>query len=68
PSMQSRMFVGYRGLTTQYGPTPLHRESVDIAERELQQARAQLDAVTAEIAQIADQLPSTGAPVVDMGD
>ncbi|MEO0560249.1 MAG: glycosyl hydrolase, partial [Bacteroidota bacterium] len=68
PSMQSRMFVGYRGLSTQYGPTPLHVESVDIAERELQQARAQLDAITAEVAQIADQLPATGAPVVDMGD
>ncbi|MEM6286335.1 MAG: glycosyl hydrolase [Bacteroidota bacterium] len=68
PSMQSRMFVGYRGLTTQYGPTPLHLESVDIAERELQEARGQLDAITAEIAQIADRLPSTGAPVVDMAE
>ncbi|GAB5537779.1 MAG: hypothetical protein Rubg2KO_40280 [Rubricoccaceae bacterium] len=68
PSMQSRMFVGYRGLSTQYGPTPLHLESVDIAERELQQARTQLDAITAEIAQIADRLPATDAPVVDMGN
>ncbi|MEM1270492.1 MAG: hypothetical protein AAGI08_10640, partial [Bacteroidota bacterium] len=68
PSMRSRMFVGYRGLISQYGPTPLHLESTEIAERELQEASTQLDAITAEITQIAGQLPATGAPVVDMGD
>jgi photosystem II stability/assembly factor-like uncharacterized protein len=68
PSMQSRMSVGWRGLSTQYGPTDLHRQSVGIAERELQEARARLDGIAAEIAAIADQLPATGAPVVDLGD
>ncbi len=66
-SMQSRLFVGNRGLSTQYGPTAMHRESVDIADRELREARQQLGVITAEIARIADALPATGAPVVDMG-
>lgn len=68
PSIQSRMFVGYRGLSTQHGPTALHRESVAIAEQGLADARAELDAIAAEIASVAAQLPSTGAPTVDLGE
>ncbi|NBC18465.1 MAG: glycosyl hydrolase, partial [Bacteroidetes bacterium] len=35
PSPRSRLFVGYRALRTTYGPTPLHRETVAIGQREL---------------------------------
>ncbi len=68
PSMQSRLSVGGRGLSTEYGPTQMQRDSVDIAENELQQAKEQVEAIAAEILQIAEELPSTDAPVVDLGN
>lgn len=37
PNMRSRMFMGYRGLNSTYGPTEMHKQSVAIAAKELKE-------------------------------
>ncbi|MGB5404945.1 WD40/YVTN/BNR-like repeat-containing protein [Robiginitalea sp.] len=49
PSAQSHLSTASRGLTTTYGPTPLHRRS-------LETARAMLSELKPEITRISDQM------------
>ena len=66
PSPQSRMFVGWRGLNTSYGPTPMHREAVARGQAELSTLRADLDAFRTNVLPgLATALAATGAPPID---
>jgi photosystem II stability/assembly factor-like uncharacterized protein len=66
PTVRSRMFVGYRGLMTTYGPTAMHKESVEIAKSELTSIQDRVEKISK------DQLPSlekalqaAGAPLIE---
>jgi len=43
PSPRSRMFVGFRALNTTYGPTEMHRETVEIGKQELGEFKQELN-------------------------
>ena len=66
PSPQSRLFVGFRGLSTTYGPTAMHKATVALGQAEMAAIRADLDAfITAVMPDLETTLEATGAPPVE---
>ena len=66
PTIRSRMFIGYRGLSTSYGPTPTHRQSIDIAKKQLISLKAKLgDIVKNTIPNLEKDLQNAGAPLIE---
>ena len=65
PTMQSRYFTGMRGAFTQYGPTTMHRESLDIAKREFVGIRERLQSAKTSVEQIEEALIALGAPYIE---
>ncbi len=65
-SIRSRMFVGFRGMNTTYGPTATHKKSVAIAQQELEALMPQLKKLYEEdIPQLERALMAAGAPWVE---
>ncbi|MBO6573862.1 MAG: hypothetical protein JJ896_00475 [Rhodothermales bacterium] len=65
PSPQSRMFAGFRGLSTSYGPTPLHRATMEAGKVELAAAQEALHAFLTEVLpSLESGLATTGAPPI----
>ena len=65
PTVQSRLFVGLSGLRTTYGPTELHRSTVDIGRSEMTALEAELAAFNQDVLPELDALlQSTDAPPV----
>ncbi|MFT6810275.1 MAG: photosystem II stability/assembly factor-like uncharacterized protein [Saprospiraceae bacterium] len=65
PSFQSRMFTGYRALSTTYGPTPNHRQTVDVAIKEFAQAKNALQSIVDKIPTLENELMKLGAPWIE---
>lgn len=66
PSPRSRMFVGFRALRTTYGPTPMHRETVEIGKQELAEFKQDLNRIVNNaIPALERDLKATGAPPVE---
>lgn len=66
PSMRSRMFVGYRGLNSTYGPTEMHKKSVSIAEEELAEMMPKVKKLyEEEIPALERAMLSAGAPWIE---
>ena len=65
PTPGSRLGVAYRGLSTSYGPTPLHMESLDLAKKELSPIKLELERVRKEVLdELEKELIDAGAPIV----
>ncbi|MEM1119086.1 MAG: glycosyl hydrolase [Bacteroidota bacterium] len=66
PTIRGRMFVGYRGLRTSYGPTPTHRESIKIARAELEDLKLELfEIMDKKMPQLEAALLNVGAPMLE---
>jgi hypothetical protein len=66
PTPRSRMFVGYRALSTTYGPTEMHRETVATGRRELTAIQNQLnDLVENVMPELEQALEAAGAPPLE---
>jgi hypothetical protein len=66
PTIRSRMFIGFRGMSTTYGPTPTHKASVAIAMSELKAMNGQLEKISQEdIPALEKALAKTGAPWIE---
>ena len=69
PTIQSRMWIAYRGLGTSYGPTDLNRQSLDIAASELDAVMPRIEAIYRErIPEIEKALQDAGAPWIQGTD
>ena len=65
PSVQSHMRAAYRGITTTYGPTPLHRKSLRLAKSMLGDLRPEIERITQQkLPALAEKLTATGAPYI----
>ncbi|MBC6996344.1 glycosyl hydrolase [Neolewinella lacunae] len=62
PTVQDHFFAGYRGLSTTYGPTPNMRRSLGIAGDMLKEINPKIDALSAQLPALKDQLKAVGAP------
>ncbi len=66
PTPSNRLFVGIRGLNTTYGPTELHRRTVEAGRSELAEIRTEVDRMAEEVVpSLAEDLEATGAPPVE---
>ena len=65
PSVQSHMRAAYRGITTTYGPTPLHRKSLRLAKSMLGDLRPEIERITQQkLPALAEKLTAAGAPYI----
>ena len=66
PSPQSRMFVGFRGLNTTYGPTEMHKATVAIGKAEMAEIQAELNQfVNSVMPGLESALKTMGAPPIE---
>ncbi len=66
PRPVNRMFVGWRGLSTTYGPTENHKSAVAAGKAELQEIKSQLSTFVNEtIPSIESDLMELGAPWIE---
>ncbi len=65
-TIQSRMFVGFRGLRTTYGPTTMHKESINVAKSELQALQGKLSTIVkTTLPALEKGLQAVGAPMIE---
>lgn len=66
PSPTSRLYVGYRALNTTYGPTEMHRETVQAGRQELNDLQGRLNELAETvIPELEREVQATGAPPVE---
>ena len=65
PSVQSHFSTAYRGLRTTYGPTALHRRSLDIAKAMLAELAPEVNRISEQmIPGLARKFKEAGAPYI----
>lgn len=66
PSPRSRMFVGFRALNTTYGPTEMHRETIEIGKEELAGFKQDLNRIVNNVMPgLERDLKAFGAPPIE---
>ncbi|MEM1094587.1 MAG: glycosyl hydrolase, partial [Bacteroidota bacterium] len=65
PTARTRMFMGFRGLGTTYGPTAMHREQVELAKTELAAMQTELNQfIQSTMPTLETGLAATSAPPI----
>ncbi|PAU95723.1 glycosyl hydrolase [Aliifodinibius salipaludis] len=65
-SPRSRLFVGYRALNTTYGPTQLHRETIETGKEELSEFQKDLSDFTENVMpELEKAVQNAGAPPIE---
>lgn len=65
PTIQNHMRAAYRGLSTTYGPTPLHRKSLAIAKEMLEELRPEIERISKTVLpDLSKRLKQAGAPYI----
>lgn len=68
PSVQGHLRVAYRGISTTYGPTTLHRKSLQLAKEMIEELRPEMERIaTKAIPMLHQKLKAAGAPYI-MGE
>jgi hypothetical protein len=68
PTPSDRLFVGYRALSTTYGPTAMHERTVEAGRSELADIRSQLDELAETVVpQLRQKVRAAGAPPIEGG-
>jgi len=66
PTPTDRLFVGYRALSTTYGPTETHNETLETGRRELADIQQRLDTIAeSTIPSLEQALDAAGAPPIE---
>jgi hypothetical protein len=66
PTPSSRLRVGYRGLSTTYGPTEMHQHSVQVGQAELAPIQTEIERYAEEVVPALERaLEATGAPPIE---
>ena len=65
PNPRNRMFVGYRALSTTYGPTEMHKSVVQTGRNELKAISTELEKLLAQLEEIESELIENGAPWIE---
>ena len=68
PIIQDRLFTVSLGVErSTYGPTPMHRESLDIATREIRKLHERLKGARNDVTTLGEALVESGAPWLEGG-
>lgn len=63
PNIRSRMFIGFRGMNSTYGPTEMHKKSVSLAQEEIDEMMPKVKKLyEEEIPALERALMAAGAP------
>jgi hypothetical protein len=65
PTPGNRFWTGRRAAYTTYGPTPLHKESLEIGKRQLASLKADLMEVMDQMPELEKSLKAIGAPYIE---
>ncbi len=66
PTVQGRMFIGFRGLRTTYGPTATHKKSVANAKTALTGIQTELTNIVDKVMpKLESSLKTVGAPLIE---
>jgi hypothetical protein len=66
PTPGSRLSVGYNGLGTTYGPTEMHRQSVQVGRAEFAPIRTEIERYAEEVVPSLERaVEATGAPPIE---
>ena len=66
PTPRNRMSVGFRALRTTYGPTAMHKESMEIGKKQLSEIKSELKQITDTVLPgIESDLKALGAPWIE---
>ena len=66
PTVRSRMFVAFRAMSNTYGPTKMHKESLEIGKKELEGITAKLENYSNKIIpELERALEAAGAPWIE---
>lgn len=66
PTIRSRFFVAYRGMFTTYGPTDMHKRSLEIAKNQLGDINEKMEKIVKEdIPKLERALINAGAPWIE---
>ncbi|MFC1640401.1 hypothetical protein ACFL3B_06530, partial [Gemmatimonadota bacterium] len=66
PTPSSRLSAGYNGLSTTYGPTAMHRQSVRVGQVELAPIRSEIERYADEVVPSLERaVEGTGAPPIE---
>jgi hypothetical protein len=65
PSPGNRFFVGWRGLSTSYGPTEMHRSTLQAGRNELAALRSEVERIAEQVMpELERALREAGAPPI----
>jgi hypothetical protein len=66
PTPRSRLSVGYNGLSSTYGPTEMHRQSIQIGRAELAPIKAEIERYAEDVVPALERaVEATGAPPIE---
>ena len=66
PSVQNRYFVAYRGAFNTYGPTEMHQQNLQLAQKQFNGIKSKLDKINNEdIPALEKALQEAGAPMIE---
>ncbi|MEO1417703.1 MAG: glycosyl hydrolase [Bacteroidota bacterium] len=66
PTPRSRMYMGYRALTTTYGPTKMHKEMVALGQKELAGIQEEMEAMIKDLMpKLEEAMQDAGAPMIE---
>ena len=66
PTVQSRMWTGFRGLNSMHGPTPTHTQTIAIAKKQLAGIKAKVATMSEQtIPSLEKALQALGAPWIE---
>jgi photosystem II stability/assembly factor-like uncharacterized protein len=66
PTFRNRYSVARAGLSTTYGPTPMHRQSLDLAETSFAEFKSELEVIkNIRIPELEQKLIEAGAPWIE---
>ena len=64
PTVSSYISNAYRGLTSTYGPTGQHKQSINIASSMLDKLYVELDAISSRLPNLKVELDKMNAPLI----
>ncbi len=64
PTPRMRLGVAYRGLSTSYGPTAMHRQSLEIGIKELMPIKEELESISGSLENLEEEFVEAGAQLI----
>jgi len=66
PTVQSRLYTAFRGMRSTYGPTAMHQQNLELAQKMIAELKPRVERMTeVAIPNLAEKLQEAGAPMIE---